>query len=110
MKYKIEMFYTVDEDTTFRYDENCKKFIAYVSNGIIVNVPAPDLGLVKAEIESVLVAYSTYTGTASILSQSFTARVSELLGVNTLANPVIANTINVDDMLMVYQGPLQDMK
>jgi len=108
MKYKVEMFYTLNEDTTFRYDMNCKTFIEYVANGVII-VADTYLVQVKLQILSLLIEYSEYTSIPAILPASFDVRVSELLGVNNLISAIIPNTQVPSDLILVYQGPLVDM-
>lgn len=110
MKYKIDLFYDVDLDTTFRYDQNCKKLISTVTDGIIITVTEQDLAAVKNELESVLSAFSAYYGISPLLSTSFTVRVTELLGINMRMNAIITGSVIDGDINQVYQGPLSNLK
>jgi hypothetical protein len=111
MKYKIEMFYILDENTTFLYDKDCKKFAELLLNtGILIETIEVNLLALKNTLIEILAQCSKDFEFATVLkSTSFQVKVYELHGVNTSIPGFISNPFKPEDNVLVYSGMLSEM-
>jgi hypothetical protein len=110
MKYRVDMFYVLDENTTFLYDKGCRKFIAMLQNtGILLQTNEPNLAELQMMIFEVLAECSKQLELESLLPTSFQLKVYELHGINASIPGFIPNSSNPTDNVEVYFGMLSDM-
>ena len=105
------MFYVLDENTTFLYDKDCRKFVGLLQNtGILLQTIEPNLAELQKIIFEVLAECSKQFELAQFLPTSFQVKVYELHGVNATIPGFIPNPFDPADNVEVYSGMLSDMQ
>jgi len=111
MKYRVDMFYVLDENTTFLYDKGCKRFVELLQNtGILLQTTEPNLTELQKVILQVLAKCSKQFKLAQFLPTSFHVKVYELHGVNASIPGFIPSPFEPGDNIEVYSGMLSDMQ
>jgi hypothetical protein len=111
MKYLVSFFYTLDEDTTFKYDAGCKEFLNSVNNpGVVVVTTEPSLDLLKIQLLDLLQKFSTKYEIPDMLPTSFEVKVFELRGVNDDCDAITIGPSGSTENVQVYVGKLTDLK
>lgn len=111
MKYLVSFFYTLNEDTTFKYDAGCKEFLLSVNNpGVVVVIPESNLDLLKTKLLDLLEKYSIKYEIPNMLPSSFEVKVCELRGVNDECDAITIGVSDSIENVQVYVGKLTDLK
>lgn len=122
MKYKVKVNYIVDNNTSFNYDSDCKKFMGLVEDtGVIfkiddknnnVNTEKENLSEIKFRLSHLLHEFckANLSKTAIRLNMSsFTIEVWELHGINLSVDAIIINDYKVNDSVKIYSGTITDI-
>lgn len=121
MKFQIKFGYIADENTTLKYDSDCKKFMDLVkTTGALISIDYNNintteeiLSYLKDCITRLLFEFSKkYLAENAIkLSiQSFTIEIWQLFGINELVTAIIINDYKPNDSIKIYSGAIINIK
>lgn len=106
-KYLVKFTYVLDEDTTFRYESDCKKLLQILQPvGLICGGKADQILI---QIEQLFNSFKERNSLTSVfLKKSFNVEIWKLNGINLVINAVVLKDYIPDDSALIYSGSLDN--
>ncbi len=106
-KHLVKFTYVLDEDTTFKYDSDCKKLLEVLQPvGLIIGGKQDQILL---QINDLFVKFKErFSLTSEFKKTSFNVEIWKLNGINLLINAVVVKNYMPDDSLLIYSGLLDN--